>query len=91
MAQTVQSQTKVVPFKRRQGIGFVQGIGLTVLLAVAAKYLSCLPLLGVMGHLVIAIMLGLVWRAAVGVPERIAGGVSFSSKNCFVSGLLCSG
>ncbi|WHX48888.1 YeiH family protein [Paenibacillus woosongensis] len=91
MAQTVQSQTKVVPFKRRQGIGFVQGIGLTVLLAVAAKYLSCLPLLGVMGHLVIAIMLGLVWRAAVGVPERIAGGVSFSSKKLLRLGIIMLG
>ncbi|MFD3259190.1 YeiH family protein [Paenibacillus lentus] len=91
MAQTVQSQTKVAPFKRRQSFGFVQGIGLTVLLAIAAKFLSYLPLLSVMGHLVIAIMLGLIWRAAIGVPEHIVGGISFSSKKLLRLGIIMLG
>lgn len=91
MAQTVQSQTNVAPFKRKQSFGFVQGIGLTVLLAVAAKFLSYLPLLSVMGHLVIAIMLGLIWRAAIGVPEHIVGGISFSSKKLLRVGIIMLG
>ncbi|AZK48877.1 YeiH family protein [Paenibacillus lentus] len=91
MAQTVQSQTQTVPFKRRRGPGFVHGVGLTVLLAIAAKYLSSLPLLSVMGHLVIAIMLGLVWRAVIGVPEYAAGGISFSSKKLLRFGIILLG
>lgn len=91
MAQTVQSQSQTAPFKRRQNRGYVQGVGLSVLLAIAAKYLSSLPLLSVMGHLVIAIMLGLVWRAAIGVPEYAAGGISFSSKKLLRLGIIMLG
>ncbi|WP_019637387.1 YeiH family protein [Paenibacillus fonticola] len=91
MAQTVQSQAKVAPFKRRPGIGFVQGIGLTVLLAASAKLLSYLPLLSIMGHLVIAIMLGLIWRAIIGVPEYAVRGVSFSSKKLLRLGIILLG
>lgn len=91
MAQIVQSQIKTAPFKRRQRFGFVQGLGLTVVLAIAAKYLSSLPLLSVMGHLVIAIMLGLIWRAVIGVPEYATAGISFSSKKLLRLGIIMLG
>lgn len=91
MARTVQSQAKIAPFKRRPGIGFVQGIGLTVLLAAAAKLLSYLPLLSIMGHLVIAIMLGLIWRVIIGVPEHAVRGISFSSKKLLRLGIILLG
>lgn len=65
-------QTLVIQKKKR--FGFSQGIGITLLIAIVAKYLAELPFLNIMGQLVIAILIGMVWRAAIGVPhEAIAG------------------
>ena len=37
-------------------------------------FLAELPFLNIMGQLVIAILIGMVWRAAIGIPqEAIAG------------------
>ena len=54
-------QTLVIQKKKR--FGFSQGIGITLLIAIAAKYLAELPFLNIMGQLVIAILIGMVWRA----------------------------
>lgn len=91
MAQTVQTSMKARPYKRSQKSGFVQGLGLTLLLAAAAKCLSLIPFLNIMGQLVIAIILGMVWRAVFGVPVKAAGGVSFSSKKCLRFGIILLG
>ena len=53
-------QTLVIQKKKR--FGFSQGIGITLLIAIAAKYLAELPFLNIMGQLVIAILIGMVWR-----------------------------
>ncbi|WP_410770482.1 YeiH family protein [Fontibacillus sp. BL9] len=91
MAQTVQTQIKARPYKRRQKFGFVQGLGLTLLLAVTAKYMAILPFLNVMGQLVIAMILGMVWRAIFGVPAPAVSGITFSSKKLLRFGIILLG
>jgi uncharacterized integral membrane protein (TIGR00698 family) len=76
---------------RKKSIGFIQGLGLTLLLAVSAKLLSSLPFLTIMGQLVIAILLGMAWRTAVGVPAHAMQGVSFSSKKLLRYGIILLG
>ena len=36
-----------------------------------------------MGQLVIAILIGMVWRAAIGVPQDAIAGTNFASKKFF--------
>ncbi|KIL42479.1 membrane protein [Gordoniibacillus kamchatkensis] len=80
-----------LPLRKKQGFGFAQGIGLTLLLAVTAKFLAGLPFLSIMGQLVIAILLGIAWRAAIGVPERAIAGIAFSSKKLLRLGIILLG
>ncbi|MCL6458168.1 MAG: YeiH family protein [Gorillibacterium sp.] len=70
---------------------FIQGLGLTLGLAIAAKYLAALPLLSIMGQLVLAILLGILWRFVIGVPEGIQPGISFSSKRLLRVGIILLG
>lgn len=70
---------------------FAAGIALTLLLAVAAKYLAMLPFLGIMGQLVLAILLGIGIRAAAGVPQQVMTGVAFSGKRLLRAGIILLG
>ncbi|CAH1191445.1 hypothetical protein PAECIP111892_00646 [Paenibacillus auburnensis] len=71
--------------------GFSEGLLLTLLLAFAAKYMAQLPFLSIMGQLVLAILLGIVFRAAVGTPKRITEGIQFSSKRLLRAGIILLG
>ncbi|MBY0011349.1 YeiH family protein [Paenibacillus typhae] len=71
--------------------GLAVGLLLTLALAIGAKYLAVLPLLGVMGQLVLAILLGIILRAAAGVPERAAPGIQFSAKKLLRAGIILLG
>ncbi|KWX69730.1 YeiH family protein [Paenibacillus jilunlii] len=71
--------------------GFIQGIGITFLLAVAAKYLALLPLLNIMGQLVLAILLGIALRGVAGVPQKAVTGIQFSSKKLLRAGIILLG
>jgi uncharacterized integral membrane protein (TIGR00698 family) len=85
------AQAYALPLKKKRGLGFAQGIGLTLVLAVTAKYLAGFPFLSIMGQLVIAILLGIAWRAVIGVPERAMGGILFSSKKLLRYGIILLG
>lgn len=85
------AQTYALPMNKKIGWGFVKGIGLTLVIAVAAKYLANLPFLTIMGQLVIAILLGITWRATIGVPSQAMTGVSFSSKKLLRYGIILLG
>ncbi|WP_148449884.1 YeiH family protein [Gorillibacterium timonense] len=74
-----------------QGVKFALGVGLTLLLAAAAKQLADLPFLRIMGQLVIAILLGMIWRASLGVPTQVMSGASFSSKRLLRYGIILLG
>ncbi|MFC3747170.1 YeiH family protein [Paenibacillus sp. GCM10012306] len=71
--------------------GFLQGIGLTILLSIIAKVLSYLPFLSIMGQLVIAILLGILFRAVWGVPVQAQTGIAFSSKKLLRFGIILLG
>ena len=72
-------------------LGFFQGILLTLLLSIAAKGLSVLPFLSIMGQLVLAILLGIIYRAVVGVPQKATLGITFSSKRLLRVGIILLG
>jgi uncharacterized integral membrane protein (TIGR00698 family) len=69
----------------------MQGVLLTLALAVAARVLASLPFLSMMGQLVIAILLGMAWRAAFGVQENAGFGISFAAKTLLRAGIILLG
>ncbi|WP_042221083.1 YeiH family protein [Oceanobacillus manasiensis] len=71
--------------------GFIVGIGLTLLLALLAGLFAKLPFLAIMGQLVIAIILGMAWRAAFGLPDTLRAGVTFSNKKLLRLGIILLG
>ena len=44
-----------------------------------------------MGQLVIAILIGMVWRAAIGVPHDAIAGTNFASKKLLRFGIILLG
>ncbi|WP_338779063.1 YeiH family protein [Metabacillus sp. FJAT-52054] len=84
-------ETTIRPIKQNINLGWIKGIGVTLFLAAAAKYLSVLPFLSILGQLVIALMLGMAWRAVFGVKEDLIPGVSFSSKKLLRAGIILLG
>ncbi|TVX95332.1 YeiH family protein [Cohnella terricola] len=87
----VQAETYIIENKRQHHVGFATGIGLTLLIALASKYLSELPIISVMGQLVIAILIGILWRAGHGVSSQIAVGTNFASKKLLRFGIILLG
>ncbi|WP_419880917.1 YeiH family protein [Peribacillus sp. B-H-3] len=75
----------------RSTSGFFLGIGLTLFIAIAAKYLSQLPFLSILGQLVISILIGVLWRASAAVPPNIRAGTNFSSKKLLRTGIILLG
>ncbi len=71
--------------------GFLQGLVLTLLLAIIAKYIARLPFFSILGALVIAILLGAVWKFAVGKQETWEPGIAFSSKKLLRIGIILLG
>lgn len=86
-----QSQGYYNPNKLKTYLNFALGIGLTLIIAFIAKYLSFFPFLSIMGQLVIAIIIGIAWRATVGVPTTIIAGANFSSKKLLRLGIILLG
>ncbi|MFW5432848.1 YeiH family protein [Paenibacillus apiarius] len=79
------------PKRQKQYSGFALGIGLTLIIALVAKYLAGFPFLSIMGQLVIAILIGIAWRATIGLPERLVAGTNFSSKKLLRLGIILLG
>ncbi|MCL6604845.1 MAG: YeiH family protein [Paenibacillus sp.] len=92
MEYTHKASTKI---RKTLNFGFTQGILLTLGLSIVAKGLSSLPFLNIMGQLVIAILLGILLRAIVGVPWQstsgVTSGVAFSSKRLLRVGIILLG
>lgn len=85
------AQTLLKTQKNNAFIEFAPGIVMTLLIAIIAKYMSALPYLSIMGQLVIAILLGIVWRYSIGVPDRSVAGIQFSSKKLLRLGIILLG
>ncbi|SFA94388.1 conserved hypothetical integral membrane protein [Lentibacillus halodurans] len=70
---------------------FLKGIIMTLVIALIAHFLSQFPFLSIMGQLVIAILIGIAWRAAIGVRANVMPGVTFSSKKLLRLGIILLG
>ncbi|MCM3729212.1 YeiH family protein [Neobacillus cucumis] len=70
---------------------FILGLGLTLFIAILAKYLEQFPFLNIMGQLVMAILLGIGWRALMGLPEYLIAGTNFLSKKLLRIGIILLG
>ncbi|KGR86778.1 YeiH family protein [Lysinibacillus odysseyi] len=86
MSTTAEKQTK-----QQRVLAFMKGLGITLLIAGAARYLAGFPFLSIMGQLVIAIMIGMIWRSLFGLQEKLQSGVSFSSKKLLRVGIILLG
>lgn len=84
-------RSKTKSTKKYDALGFILGIVITLVISVAAKYLANLPFLSIMGQLVIAILIGIVWRATIGVPHPAIAGTNFSSKKLLRLGIILLG
>lgn len=72
-------------------LNFMKGIAITLLIAIAAKFLASFPFLSIMGQLVIAIIIGMIWRSLFGLRAEFQPGVSFSSKKLLRVGIILLG
>lgn len=70
---------------------FIQGILLTLLISILASIFASLPLVSIMGQLVLAILIGMVWKVTIGVPDQLLNGVSFASKKLLRVGIILLG
>ncbi|WP_163100151.1 YeiH family protein [Peribacillus alkalitolerans] len=77
--------------KQRMIVAFMKGVGITLLIAIVANYLSRFPFLSIMGQLVIAILIGMIWRSLFGLRENLKLGVTFSSKKLLRVGIILLG
>lgn len=83
--------TTVINDRKRLSTGLGQGVVLTLALALVAQDLVSYPGFSIMGQLVIAILLGILWRAVMGFPESIVTGIQFSSKKLLRYGIILLG
>lgn len=67
------------------------GLALVAALTAVSYLLAAVPALTVMGPLVIALVVGLVWRAAAGLPVAAAPGASFSARTLLRIGIVLLG
>ncbi|OIQ60956.1 hypothetical protein MOTE_04850 [Moorella thermoacetica] len=74
-----------------QALGFIQGVGLTVILTLVARQLAMLPILNIMGSMVLAILLGVAWRSLMDIPATAEVGINFASKKILRYGIILMG
>lgn len=77
--------------RNKKAYEFILGVVLTLIIAIAAKYIAYLPFFKIMGQLVIAILLGILFSAFIEVPPLIREGTSFSSKKLLRLGIILLG
>lgn len=88
MNNMVNRQNKV---KSTLNPNFLKGVLLTLLIALVAKYIATFPFFSILGQLVIAIILGMAWRAAFKVQDSWQVGIVFSSKKLLRLGIILLG
>lgn len=67
------------------------GLALVTALTAAAYLAAAAPALSVIGPLVLALVVGLAWRATVGLPTRAAAGARFAGKTVLKIGIVLLG
>ncbi|MEC2173537.1 YeiH family protein, partial [Bacillus amyloliquefaciens] len=69
----------------------VKGVTVTAGIAFAAFYVSRLPFLQMLGMLVLAMLIGMLWRAVFGHQAALEPGIAFSSKYLLKAGIILLG
>ncbi|MFZ4451262.1 YeiH family protein [Salibacterium aidingense] len=77
--------------KKEKALGLYQGILLTFILAMLANSLASLPFFSILGVMIIAILLGMTWKASMDIPVHAAAGITFSSKYILRGGIILLG
>ncbi|WP_226666584.1 YeiH family protein [Metabacillus litoralis] len=67
------------------------GLSLILFLSILASLLAKLPLLSIMGQLVLAILIGFVWKELIGVREDVLPVITFSSQKLLRLGIILLG
>lgn len=90
--KAMQSKTIFNTFQRMPLIhGSLQGLVLATVVEIIAHNLVSIPLLSIPGPLVIAILVGIAWRALMGIPKYAGTGISFASKKLLRYGIILMG
>lgn len=71
--------------------GLIQGVVLTLVITLVARSLVGLPLLSIMGTMVLAILIGIAWRALFGLPDGAQAGTGFSARTLLRLGIILAG
>ena len=71
--------------------GYFPGLFVALILASLAIQLAKLPFLSIMGPLVIAILLGMVWRMIFKENKKLEPGIQFSTKKLLRLGIILLG
>ncbi|MBO8138450.1 MAG: putative sulfate exporter family transporter, partial [Desulfotomaculum sp.] len=71
--------------------GNFQGLVLTIVVGVLAQNIIQLPFFSVTGPMIIAILVGMAWRAFMGIPKYADTGISFASKRLLRYGIVLMG
>lgn len=71
--------------------GFTIGIGLTFILAMVAKVVTALPYISLVGPLVFAILLGMLWNTFLPIKKEWEQGIAFSAKKLLRAGIILLG
>lgn len=87
----VKTEAKTLVKQEKRTVGFIIGLAITLVIALVARYLAQFPILSIMGQLVIAILIGITWRAVAGVPQQVIAGTNFSSKKLLRFGIILLG
>ncbi|WP_048601921.1 YeiH family protein [Rubeoparvulum massiliense] len=78
-----------IDLSKLRGMG--QGIILSLLLAIIARELTHFSFFSMMGPMIIAILLGMLWRSLFGVEASAGVGISFTSKYLLRAGIILLG
>ncbi|MDG4655452.1 putative sulfate exporter family transporter [Ectobacillus antri] len=79
---------QLITATKQKRLIFYKGITITLALAIIARFAAQLPLLHIVGQLVIAMILGMLWRGAGGTSNV---GTAFSSKVLLRFGIILLG
>lgn len=77
--------------QQRKIRGEIRGLVLAVVVGVLAHNIVSIPLLSIPGPLIIAIIVGITWRALMGIPAHASAGIRFASKKLLQLGIILMG
>lgn len=90
-SQTRHTSTNFVRLANIPWKGYTRGLILTFILAFVAKQLADLPSLAIIGTFVLAILLGMGWRAVMAIPAGAQVGITFATKRLLRIGIILMG